>query len=145
MTIQLAYNCHMENCTGFKPDNTPFYILIATVIFVVLVVGTAEAVTSRQRSRLLQDGIAAGAEIEKITVRKVLKDGTVEAELTLKITPPDGDVFEAQADGKFPISELPQVGWMINVRYSERDRHRIAVEGAAAPPDERGSGDNGDP
>ncbi|MGW2422237.1 hypothetical protein ACWC0C_23785 [Streptomyces sp. NPDC001709] len=145
MSIQSAYNCHMENCTGFKPDNTPFYILFGSVFFVVLVVAAAEAATTRQRSRLLQHGIAASAGIKKITSRKVYKNGTVKVDLTLEVTTPDGEVFEAQTDGEFLITELPRADWAIDVRYSAKDRHRVAVDAAAAPPGGKDSGGSGRP
>ncbi|OIK01216.1 hypothetical protein [Streptomyces monashensis] len=145
LIIQLAYNCHMENCTGFKTDNTPFYFLVGSVVCAVLFVCMAEAVTTLQKRKLLQRGIAAGAEIKKVTSRKVHKDGTVEVGLKLEVTAPDGEVFEAQTDEEFPITELPQIGWSINVRYSAKDRHRVAADGAASPSDGKDSGDSGRP
>jgi hypothetical protein len=134
VAIQLAYSCHTENCTGFKPDNTPFYFLFGSLVVLVIVACVWQAAADISKERLLQHGIAANADIKEITPRKTRRNGSVEVDLTLAVTSADGDVFEGRTHAKFPIAGLPQVGWTIPVRYSAKNRLRICVEGPVAPP-----------
>lgn len=133
MLGQLAANCHMENCTGHI-DNTPFYYIMGGIGLVFLAGCVISVREAHNRKRLMERGVAATAEITKIAPRQVLKAGSVMLDLTLAVTAPDGEVFEAETGQKFPITELPHAGWTVPVRYAANNRYRLLVSGAPSPP-----------
>ncbi|MGW5349015.1 hypothetical protein ACWERV_00665 [Streptomyces sp. NPDC004031] len=133
MLAQLAVNCHQTNCTGHV-DNTPAYYIFGAIGAAMILALVAAAADSANRRRILERGIAATAEILKLSPRKVLNDGMVVLDMTLAVTPPDGERFETETDHKFPITALPQVGWTLPVRYRENSYYRVLVSGDAVPP-----------
>jgi hypothetical protein len=132
MLAELAANCHQTNCTGHV-DNTVAYYIFGTIGAVMLIGIAFAAGDSAHRHRVLTRGIAATAEITKLSPRAVQRDGMVALDLTLAVTAPDGEVFEAFADHRFPITALPEAGWTVPVRYRE-NRYRVLVAGEPAPP-----------
>ncbi|MFI0895673.1 hypothetical protein [Streptomyces sp. NPDC020983] len=133
MLAQLAANCHQMNCTGHV-DNTPAYYIFGAIGAVMLIGAAAAASDSASRNRTLTRGVAATAEIVRLSPRRVRNDGTVTLDLTLAVTPPGGEVFEAEAAHTFPITALPQAGWTLPVRYRADARHHLVVAGEPSPP-----------
>lgn len=129
--VHLAVNCHMNNCTGHI-DNTPFYFIFGGIGLVIVITAVVGIVQASRKQGLLDRGVVATGEITKIAPRTVLKSGSVVMDMTLAVTAPDGEVFEAETSEKFPINDLPRVGWTVPVRYAEKNHNRVVVSGAAS-------------
>ncbi|MFI0937602.1 hypothetical protein [Streptomyces sp. NPDC021020] len=134
MLAQLAANCHQGNCTGHI-DNTPAYFIFGGIGAVMLIGIAFAAGDSASRHRIMTRGVAATAEIVKVAPRNFLRDGMVRLDLTLAVTPPDGEAFEVETDHTFPITDLPKAGWTLPVRYREENHYRVLVSGEPVPPD----------
>jgi hypothetical protein len=89
-----------------------------------------------RKRRLLANGVAAQAVITALDPRGPVRNAArVKVSVTVAITPPEGgEPFESWATEEYPVTALPQVGWTVPVRYSDRDHWRMALAGPAAAP-----------
>ncbi|MER6382292.1 hypothetical protein [Streptomyces sp. NPDC001250] len=130
---QVVLACNIGGCTGVKTDDTPVDVFFAAVLGIVLLCMVFKAVQTARRRRLLRNGTAATAVILEIEAREV-RGGTVDTEVKLSVTEPNGAVFESRTTASFPLTDLPKAGWNVPVRYSQKDTWRVAVAGPAQPP-----------
>ncbi|MGW2422238.1 hypothetical protein ACWC0C_23790 [Streptomyces sp. NPDC001709] len=130
---QVVLACNIGGCTGVKTDDRPVDVSVAVVAGIIVLFLFYKAIQAARQRRLLQNGTAATAVILEIEARAV-RGGTVDTDVQLSITKPDGAVFESHTTASFPLTDLPKAGWAVPVRYSEKDHSRVAVSGPPKPP-----------
>jgi hypothetical protein len=113
-------------------DITTFFVVVGCVAAAALL---GYLVKVEFDHRLRTRGTSATAVITDLRGRRVIPHSPeMKVDVTLRVTAPDGEEFETWTTAELPIIGMPQVGWSVPVRYSERDRYRIALVGEALPP-----------
>lgn len=109
------------------------YLIVVGSVAAAVILGYCVKVEAEHRLRTR--GLAATAVITALDGRRVIQNSPdIKVDVTLRVTTPEGEEFETWTTARLPIVGLPQVGWEVQVRYSRRDRYRIALVGEAAPP-----------
>ncbi|MFI1094520.1 hypothetical protein [Streptomyces sp. NPDC020917] len=123
---------------GGAGDLTTFLIVAGSVVGAVLV---GWMVKVELDHRLRTRGVPGTAVITALEGRRVVP-GTpdMKVTVTLLVTAPDGEELETWTTAQLPILDMPRAGWRVPVRYSARDRYRVALTGPAVPPEEESAG-----
>ncbi|ROP36827.1 hypothetical protein [Saccharothrix texasensis] len=82
-----------------------------------------------QQLRITEQGVDARAVVLDMVPTGQTPDGRTELRLSLRVTRPDGSVFDVTQDKKLPPVSIPQVqrGMVVRVKYLPQDESDVAV------------------